>query len=135
MTDWPIEVVPDADSLYMRLLAMFVVAGEIQPGCFRAHGTDDSRGMSTDWDKYSTPAETRKRAESKPPSAYGVLSMIVGSVRGIEGLSVRHAPSSSNQAHTNVNGVISDPEVDHTEVRERLASIADLVIDPSQPVL
>jgi len=134
MTQWPIEDIPDEHFLYMRLLAAYVVAGEIQPGCFRAHGSGSSRSISTDWSKYSTPVDTRKRARSKPAADYGVLAVVVGPVRAIEGLTVEHAPIPENQAHTDVGGAIADEGVDHTEVRERLTAIASLAIRPEQPV-
>ena len=130
MTQWPSEDIPDGAYLFMRALAVHFVRNEIQPGCFKAHGG----GMSTDWSEYSTPQQTRARALSKPPSAYGVVTLPVGGVRDIDGLEVHHAPLAENRAHTNVTGIIADPAIDKTEVRERLAFIAQIAIHPSDPV-
>ena len=128
-TEWEVEEILDGDLLYMRFSKTFFVKNEVQPGAFRAHGV----GMSTDWSNYSTPQQTRLRAVSKPPSHYGVLWLRTGSVRALE-LKVTHTPEPANRAHADVTGAISDPDIDKTEIRELLSSIAHPVIRPSDPV-
>ena len=73
--------------------------------------------MSTDWCKYSTPEMTRARA--RIPSDNGVLSLPVGEVRGIPGLSVIHTPDieNGNRAHTDVKGITCERK---TEIRVHL---------------
>lgn len=100
---WPREDIPDADQLFMRVHREHARDGELAPGVFH----DVGRGMSTDWQKYSTPAETRARA--RKPHKNGVIAMVAGGVRGC-GLLVEHDPIPLNQAHTEVIG-IKTPEV------------------------
>lgn len=79
---------------------------------FRNHGEGDEDGMSTDWNKYSTPEETRNRAyKTKPSWEGGVVQMVVGDVRTIPDQIVQHDPLIDNPAHTNVKG--------RKDVRER----------------
>ena len=80
--------------------------------------------MSTDWSKYSSPNETRNRANE--PQNNGIVALIAGGVRAIPGLSVKHSPDvqRSNQAHTDIFGIEmphgNPPEVRRTEIRQRL---------------
>ena len=100
MTAWPVEHVPDEDKLFMRVHKNWCPGGELGPGVFRDHGP----GMSTDWEKYSTPEDSRNRA--KCPAENGVLSLVVGAVRAIPPLAVQHSPDAEtmNRAHTDVLG-------------------------------
>src|SRR5665213_551520 len=97
--EWQIEEIPDQNFLFLRVHKSFVKFGEGIPlGAFKDHGG----GMSTDWDKYSTPEQTRNRAKRSPSENNGVLRLNVGEVRAISGLSVAHEPLSENRAHTEV---------------------------------
>ena len=55
MTAWPVEDIPDGDKLFMRVHRNWCPGGDLSPGVFRDHGG----GMSTDWERYSTPQEAR----------------------------------------------------------------------------
>ena len=92
------EIIPDKCSLYYRVHELYYRDDELIPGVFLERGD----GMSTDWDKYSTPEQSRKRA--KNPNKNGIVSFAVGKLRNLS-FNVDHAPSRSNQAHTNVKGV------------------------------
>ena len=98
--NWPEEPIAVAEVLYMRVHRSFVSAGQLQVGVFRDQGDN----MSTDWQKYATPAETRARA--KVPADNGVIAMVAGDIANIDGLSVRHRPDivRQNRAHTGVIG-------------------------------
>ncbi len=115
---WEPEQIPDAGALYMRVHKMWVKNGELMPGVFQDRG----RGMSTDWNKYSTPEATRGRA--KAPRDNGVIELNAGSVRAIDALVVEHEPDipRMNRAHTEVLGVKD------TEVRLRLRRVASWLI-------
>lgn len=69
---WEIELIPDDAVLYYRIHKGFVVRGELIPGVFKERGEGKNRGMSTDWDKYSTAQEALNR--SKKPADNGVVS-------------------------------------------------------------
>jgi len=100
MPPYPAEHVPDEDELYLRVHQNNLQPrGELHPGIFREHNS----GMSTDWSHYATPEETRQRATS-PPELNGVVSLPVGGVRALEGLTVDHDPLPDNRAHTEVHG-------------------------------
>ncbi|HEY3244813.1 MAG TPA: hypothetical protein VGM03_15840 [Phycisphaerae bacterium] len=97
MGDWPVEDIPSGDSFYKRVHRnLFKPDGTVMTGAF-AH-----REMSVDWSKYSTPEETRQRADN--PSDQAVLEMNVGEVRQVAGQSVEHAPLASNRARSHVIG-------------------------------
>jgi len=104
---WPIEEIPNRDTLYYRIHQSYLIRGELKPGAFREIG--DS--MSTDWSKYSTPSDSRSRA--KKPEQNGIISLKVGSLRQLK-LTVVHAPSEDNKSHSLVKGV------DEVEIRLKL---------------
>ena len=64
--------------------------------------------MSVDWERHSTPAETRLRA--RRPADNAVIEMVTGEVRAIPPLSVEHRPIAVNRVHSEVIGR-KDPEV------------------------
>jgi hypothetical protein len=112
---WSKEEIPPDARLYMRVHKNMVLQGKVLPGAFRNQGA----GMSTDWEKYSTPEETRQRAR-KPPEEYAVISLIVDEVLQLPGQTVEHTPvqpnpavgEPGNRAHTDVYGEKKkDPEV------------------------
>jgi hypothetical protein len=93
----------------MRVHRMWVRGNEVIPGAFQNRGG----GMSVDWNKYSTAEETRLKA--RHPADNRVVSLTVGNIRNIEGLSVEHDPIQegsqtaegkplANRAHSNVLG-------------------------------
>ncbi len=95
---YPKEVIPDKCSLYYRVHATYFRDNVLIPGVFRELGD----GMSTDWDKYSTPEQSKARA--KKPENNGIVSLSVEKLR-ILNFNVIHAPTYGNRAHTNVKGV------------------------------
>ena len=101
---WEPEFIPDRHRLFMRVHRIFMSHGQPAPSVFRDH----QGGMSTDWEKYSSPEQTRLRASK--PDENGVLSLVTGKVRELPGLRVAHTPIASNRAHTDVLGK-KDPEV------------------------
>jgi hypothetical protein len=118
---FPVEEIPDADSVFMRAHLIHFSNGELRPGVFRAQ----DGGMSVDWDKYSTPEATRQRAR-KNPENNAVIRMGVGGIRRIESLDVKHSPEPDNQAHSDVN--LPEKNEDLTKVRMLLGRIAEVVI-------
>lgn len=117
---WPIEEIPDADSVFMRAHRNNFRDGELLPGVFRVHNT----GMSVNWDKYASAEETKQQA-SKNPEHNAVISMPVMSIRGIDDLRVEHTPKPSNQAHSDVLGLLGEHR---TEIRLLLLGIKIIVI-------
>lgn len=118
LNDWPVEFIPNNDSLYMRVhRTWFKPNGEIAPGAFQNRGD----GMSTDWSRYSTPNETRLRAR-KTPTDNAVLAMVAGDVRQVPDQQVVHTPQPENRAHADVRG-----EKDE-EARVLIGRIATVVL-------
>ena len=71
--------------------------------------------MSTDWEKYARPSETRGRG--RVPAENGVVSLSVAGLRLLP-QTVAHTPADANRAHTDVTG-------DKTaEVRMKLRRLA-----------
>ena len=62
--------------------------------------------MSVDWEKYSTPGETRARGTS-PADRYGVVGLSAGPIREIKAprLLVKHEPEPNNRGHSGVSGI------------------------------
>jgi len=98
MMKWPIEVIPDNDSVYYRVHQSSIIQGKIIPYAFREIG----EGMSTDWAKYSTPQESRGRA--KNPFQNAIVSLVVARLKNLR-LEVAHSPTEKNRSHTNVKGI------------------------------
>ncbi len=117
---WASEPIPDVDLLYMRVHHKQIDNGNVLTGAFV-----DRNGMSTDWCKYSTPEQTRDRG--RVPADNAVVSLPVGGVRSIPGLTVVHSPISDppNRAHTDVHGVTG---ANKTEARLKLRRICKIVI-------
>ena len=116
---WPQEPIPDEDKLFMRVHRQWTRDGNPIPGAFQNRG----KGMSTDWARYSTPAETLNRA--KKPEENGVLKFSVGEVRAIPNQTVEHTPIKMNRAHTDVSGIKDE------DVRLKLTRVCRWVIDPA----
>jgi hypothetical protein len=120
---WEIENIPDEDVVYMRLhRSMIDPEGNLNPGLIRLRPGE--HGMSVDWNKYSTPEETRNRA--KVPADNGVVSFPVGGVRKIPFQEVLHAPIPQNQAHAEIIGDKKDPEI-----RLRFMQICTIILSVS----
>lgn len=114
---WPIEQIPDADLLFMRVPQNHIQNHEPIPGVFRNHGEGEQDGMSTDWSEHSTPEETIKRKLAVTPTwRGGVIQMVVGDVRRIPRQTVKHTPLQNNRSHTDVKGPKSGG-VEGTQVR------------------
>ena len=116
---FPIEEIPDADTVFMRAHRNLLRDGEIVPGVFRAQGL----AMSVDWSKYATPEETQRRA--RKPLDNAILAMIAGEIRSRAGLAVNHSPVPENQAHADV--ILPQDDEDLTEARIKLGRIASVV--------
>jgi len=120
---WPEEDIPDDASVYMRIHKNFISDGDFRPNAFR----DQGGGMSVDWNKYSSPVETRNRG--KTPSDNAVIGMVASEIRKIDALAVKHTPIQENsfdeggnrlkpnRAHSEVIGEKT------TEVRVKLSRI------------
>jgi hypothetical protein len=122
---WAAEEIPNQDHVYMRAHRTFFRGSMLLPGVFCPHGG----GMSTDWDKYATPAETQSRA--RKPEDNAVLKLPVSGIRAIKNLEIKHTPDSQsqppNRAHSDVLG-IPDSGEGQTEARASLLDIASVVI-------
>jgi len=104
------EDIGDIDKLYYRIHKTWIKDdGKIKSGAFIERGN----GMSTDWEKYSIPENTRNRATSNS-KLNGVVSFITGNLRKLT-LTVQHTPSEDNRAHTDIKGnpkrIQDDPEI------------------------
>jgi hypothetical protein len=130
----PIEDIPDADVAYYRVHWNLVrtAGGKLGPNCFR---DPTGYGMSTDWSKYKTPEQTRLGAGVEKAINYGVTGLQVGHVRRIERLTVVHAPTEDNDAHTHVLGLSTEDEL-RTIQRAEMYDACDRkwLIEPMSPL-
>jgi hypothetical protein len=125
---WVSEPIPDQDLLYRRVHKMWVDSdGSIITGVFQNRPTDQV-GMSTDWQKYSTPQETRLRA--RKPQDNAVIQMVGGKVREIPNQRVAHTPdrANNNRAHTDVFGE------KNPETRIKFSRICQVIISLDAPL-
>jgi hypothetical protein len=111
---WEVEEIPSNDKLFFRVHDNFIIDNELTPGVFREQGQGIKKGMSTNWEKYST-AEML-RVVAKNPNANSVVSFICGELRELH-LDVTHDPDLENRAHTNVTKLEGPNE---TEIRLKL---------------
>jgi hypothetical protein len=118
--EFPIEEIPDADSVFMRAHKDYIRDGDLEPGVFR----EQDGGMSVDWNKYASKEDTKRRA--KNPANNAVVSLLVGGIRKIDDLDVRHTPEPTNRAHAEVD--LPDGREQLTEVRLLLYRLATIVI-------
>jgi hypothetical protein len=119
------EDIPDEDHLYLRVAPALVDRGIIYPGAYINHG----RGMSTNWDKYSTPENTRNMArKDRDPNTYTVVSLNAGRVRGIVASPqfVEHTPRNHNRAHTDIVGEKT------LDARIQFSRIAETILEGEQ---
>ena len=118
---WPVEVIPDADSVFMRAHRQHFRDGQLGPGVFK----EQDVGMSVNWDKYSSAEQTKQQAAN--PDDNAVLRMPVIGIRKIGELTVQHEPELENRAHSEVFGLPRDRE-ELTETRVLLLRISDVVL-------
>lgn len=123
---FPIEDIPDADSVFMRAHKAYFRDGQLEPGVFTSK---EGPGMSVDWDKYSSKEETRQRART--PSDNAVIAFSVRGIRKIDTLDVKHLPEPENRAHSEVDLTAKREEL--TEIRLFLKRLALVVIPLSGP--
>ncbi len=131
LSDWDEESIPESAQLYYRVHVSFIREGKLHPGVFREKGGS----ISTDWDRYSTPEESRRRA--RVPEENGIIALGAGRVRAIDELSIRHSPdrTTPNRAHTDILGLPPDDaatRIARNRVRTRLLRACDdrWLIDP-----
>ena len=92
------------------------------PGAFRNRPKDNPQsGMSTDWEKYASPQDTRNRG-AKAATEYAVLGLSVAEIRRIPNQVVEHTPIPTNRSHTDVFGEKT------SEVRVRLLKAHRMLI-------
>lgn len=120
-----IEEIVDEDKLYYRVHKSQIIEKNLIPGAFRERGNDETKSMSTDWEKYSTPKQTKNRARN--PKDNAVIGFITIDLRGLN-LSVIHSPSNKNRAHTGVKGIAEPIEKD-TELRLKLLDVFNWEIE------
>jgi hypothetical protein len=110
ISPWEKEPIPDDALLYMRVHKSYLDSdGEPIPGAFRNQPTR-ADGMSTDWNKHSTPRECQARART--PEVNAIIILPVAEVRKIADQIVEHTPIHEplsgppilNRAHTDVFG-------------------------------
>ncbi len=118
---FPIEEIPDADSVFMRAHKTHFRDGDLEPSVFKAQ---EGPGMSVDWDKYSSKEETRQRG--KTPNDNAVIVLLVRGIRKIDALDVKHMPEPDNRAHSEVN--LSNKREELTEARLLLKRLALVVL-------
>ena len=124
---WPVEEIPDSDSVFMRAHRMHFRDGKLAPSVFR----EQDGAMSVNWDKYATAEQTRQRSR-KNPRDNAVLSMPVVGIRLIDSLRVEHTPEQENRAHSDVCGLPADRE-QLTEIRVLLLRISEIVLPLQNP--
>ncbi len=117
---WPVEEIPDVDLVFMRAHKDYFRDGDLLPGVFR----EQDGSMSVDWNKYAAKEETKQRA--KNPVNNAVMSLLVGGIRKIKDLDIKHIPEPSNRAHSEVE--LPDNREDLTEVRVLLLRLAQIVV-------
>jgi len=121
MSDWPVEEIPDDDSLYRRVHRVHWRRDSkepIEPGAFKNY-PKGSDGMSVDWARYSTPQETRARGK---PDENAVVQLVAGEVRMLQTQQVEHTPITENRSHSEVIGQKT------ARVRTQLSRICTVVI-------
>lgn len=127
--DWEVEPILDPCSVRMRAHKGYFRGGLLLPGVFQRKPPTAS-GLSVDWSKYSSPAESLSRARN--PHENKIIQLSVESIRqiraGSDCLEVKHTPNEglSNRAHSDVLG-LPDARLELTEIRVRLHEIHEVI--------
>lgn len=126
VVEWAVESIPDDNCVFMRAHRQHFSQGDLGHGVFRRR----EKGVSVDWDRYTTPEDTRARAKSNPKDN-AVISLLVGCIRQIQPLTVDHdpiftPPEERNRAHSLIRNLPEAPDL--TEARFKLRRCAQLVI-------
>lgn len=124
---WEIEKITADAILYYRIHKGYVVDGQLIPGTFKERGEGENRGMSTDWNKYSTAEEALSR--SRNPLDNGIVSFITEEVREIKDIVVEHAPEPDNRAHSHIKGIPPKKPM-KTRIRRQLLDTCKWEIKP-----
>jgi hypothetical protein len=133
---WPSELISDDATLFYRAHRQYLEkkTGRLLPHSFRRR----FNGMSTDWDKYSTAAETLAR--SNIPDDNGIVVIAVANVRSIPDITVEHTPycpperARWNRAHCDVEAAGASEDEKNaiwTDRRIEMAKTAILLITPA----
>lgn len=122
---WEVETIPDNHFVFRRIPDKLFKEGQISPGAFLNRGD----GMSVDWQKYSTPEETRNRVsiQELDPLEFGVVKIEAVEIREIKNQILNHAPSKSNRAHSTVFGPTNN------KIRRKFQQCAIMIIKPFEP--
>jgi hypothetical protein len=126
LENWHSETIFDTNYLFMRVHKDNIYDdGTLKPGAFRNRPPEEENqrpGMSTDWDKYSSPLDTKLRA--KDPSKNAVIQMSVAEIRNISNQVVEHTPNKkyNNRSHTDIFGEKKDKE------RSKFIEISKIVL-------
>ena len=131
---WDIEEIPDDSHLFYRIHKNDIQRGDVVPGAFKERGKGEERGMSNDWEKYSTPEESLNRSAN--PIDNGIVKFHVKKVREIGSLVVVHAPNfaRNNRSHSHIKG-IPRKGVLKTKIRSKLKRIFKWIIIPNEVML
>lgn len=139
---WAVEEIPDPDTLFRRAHRSQLSEG-ITAACFEPHGPPGLKGISIDWSRHRSAAESRHGHLKKPASEFGVLQVVARTVRDIVGLELEHTPRPNNRAHSDVWGAdhsgakgaaLEAEKIRCTDLREQLAHGAQVAIRPDDPV-
>lgn len=139
--DWPIEDIPGTAALYLWVHKNSWTKREPDPYAFDPKPANQHTGLSTDWEKHSTPEDTRSRSTRQGAENYGVVGFVASNVRAINGYNIRveHDPVKTiprNRAHTQIWGRFGKNEA--PPGRERLRVLlqrqCQILIHWSEPV-
>lgn len=127
--DWEVEAILAPCSVRMRAHKGYFRGGLLLPGVFQKK-PPTALGLSVDWSKYSSPAESISRARN--PLENKIIQLSVECIRqiraGTDYLEVKHTPTEdfSNRAHADVLG-LPDARLELTEIRVRLHEIHEVI--------
>jgi len=94
-----VEEILNDSILFYRVHKTYVRDGQLIPGVFKERGEGVEKGMSTDWNKYSTAEQALERSANIQDN--GIVEGIIEKIRNIP-LPVVHFPYDYNRAHSNI---------------------------------
>lgn len=95
----------------------------VAPECFKNRPDKRTGAMSTDWERYATTEDARRRRRIPTDNAIGML--VVGDVRATPEQTVMHSPLPDNRAHTDIGGPKETADLD---VQAEFARIVRIVL-------
>ena len=118
--------IPPSDLVFRRIPHGYWDKKSLRPNPTNFKGVD-WEGVSVEWSRHSDPEKCRSHTD-RPLEPAGVVKLLVGAVRRIDQLKVKHRPEVERPEHSLILG--ENLGRDATRVKVELADLCEWAIPP-----